>query len=300
MTAATQARATADKSGGIQWGNTHPIAASTTIYKGTLVCLDSAGRAVPAADTAGYSHVVGVAKDTYDNSSGAAGALDVEVLTGVFKMTASSIALSQVMDALYVVDDQTVDETTTNDVFAGILVGYISATEGWILVGPTALTLGADVTATAAELNLLDASGASGVRMATASGTLTASQINNLAATQITAVAAPAAGRAIIPLHIMLVHDHGGTDFVQTNGADHLALKYAGGAEIDEIGTEAQLTAFIEASADALLSWNFGDVGWVPTAAAAVQFDNNGAAEYSTGNGEIDWYLTYLIVPAAA
>lgn len=132
-----------------------------------------------------------------------------------------------------------------------------------------------------------------------ASGTLTAAQINDLKDTQITAIAAPGAGLAVVPLWIHIFHDHGGTDFVQAAGTDHLALAYSGGVEIDEIGTEAQCTALVEASADTSLFWPIGGIGWIPTANEAVVFDNNGATDYTTGTGVFDYYIFYAIVPVA-
>lgn len=120
---------------------------------------------------------------------------------------------------------------------------------------------------------------------------LTAAQVNALAATQQTLVAAQGAGTAIVPLGLLFFLDHGGTDFVQAAGTDALAIKYAGGAEIQEVATEAQMTALLEASADALLLCPITSAV-VPTANAALQLDNNGASEYTTGNGVL--YVTVI------
>jgi len=158
---------------------------------------------------------------------------------------------------------------------------------------------GTAITATAAELNQFDASATTGVVFGVASGTLSASEINDLKDTQITAIAAPGAGRAVVPLWIHIFHDHGGTDFVQDAAGDHLALAYSGGVEIDEIGSEAQCTALVEASADTQLFWSIGGVGWIPTANEAVVFDNNGSTDYTTGDGVFDYYISYAIVPVA-
>jgi len=167
------------------------------------------------------------------------------------------------------------------------------------VVNGTAVQIGgAAITATAAELNKLDESATAGCGYAYATGSITAAELNALAATPQTLVAAPGAGYAIIPHVLALRLDHGGTDFVQTNATDHLALRYSGGVEIDEIGTEAQCTALLEASADANLAWPLGGVGWIPTDNEAVELDNNGAAEYSTGDGTLYWALAYAIMPA--
>lgn len=118
---------------------------TTKIWKGGLVMINSSGYAVPAADAAG-GIVVGVARTTSDAPS-SNGDNDVEVLTGIFKLAASSIAQSSVGQTMHVVDDQTVDEAVgTNGVKAGVLVKYVSSTIGWVLV--TGKPLGQSVTTT--------------------------------------------------------------------------------------------------------------------------------------------------------
>ncbi len=47
----------------------YPVAANTKIYAGSLVCVNAAGYAVPAADTSGY-RFAGVALEQVDNSGG--------------------------------------------------------------------------------------------------------------------------------------------------------------------------------------------------------------------------------------
>lgn len=113
-----------------------PVAASTTIYKGSMVCLDANGYAVPAADTSGYSNVVGVAREKVDNSTGSAGDKTVVCELGVFKFAATSITQAMVGTTMYVEDDQTVDDVAgvSNNIRAGILVEYISSTAGWLLI----------------------------------------------------------------------------------------------------------------------------------------------------------------------
>jgi hypothetical protein len=100
----------------------HPVKAATKIYKGSLVCADSTGYAVPGADAAGQSFL-GVAIEEADNSGGAAGALSVRVQTsGIFSLAKSgSITQASIGATLYIVDDQTVGlaATTTNDIPCG-------------------------------------------------------------------------------------------------------------------------------------------------------------------------------------
>lgn len=111
----------------------YPVAASTKIYAGSLVCVNAAGYAVPAADTSGY-RFIGVAMEQMDNT-GEAGAQSMRVRrAGVFEFDAASIEATMVGGAMYAVDDHTFDDAAgpTNDIKVGQLVKYVSATKGWI------------------------------------------------------------------------------------------------------------------------------------------------------------------------
>lgn len=138
MAALTQDRITDKRVPGLM---AYPVAATTKIYAGAIVCVNAAGLAVPAADAANLK-VVGIAKRTVDNSAGAAGALWVEVdCPIVARLNATSITQAMVGTVMHVVDDNTVDDAAgTNTIKAGVLVEYISATEGWIYINPPATT----------------------------------------------------------------------------------------------------------------------------------------------------------------
>ncbi len=114
-----------------------PVAATTKIYAGSLVCVNASGYAVPAADTAGLKFI-GVALQQMDNSTGANGDKSLRIRrTGVFEFDAASITQAMVGDSMYAVDDHTFDDAAgpTNDVKVGVLVKYASATRGWIDIG---------------------------------------------------------------------------------------------------------------------------------------------------------------------
>ena len=107
------------------------------IYKGSLVVVNSSGYLEPASDAANKTGVVGVADENVDNSGGSAGDLNCRVLSGrAFKFTATSITQAMVGTWMYVVDDQTIDDSAgaTNEVPAGVLVEFVSTTEGWIFI----------------------------------------------------------------------------------------------------------------------------------------------------------------------
>ena len=92
-----------------------PVAAAALIYQGSLVCLLATGYATPGAVSTTLV-ADGLAKDTVDNSDGAAGDLIVEVERGVFcfenSAAADAITIAEIGDNCYIVDDQTVAKTS--------------------------------------------------------------------------------------------------------------------------------------------------------------------------------------------
>lgn len=132
---------------------------------------------------------------------------------------------------------------------------------------------------------------------------LTATNVKALAATNIEVVAAPPAGLAVFPIAAHIFLKHGGTDFVQVNDTDQLALVYSAGAEISEIASQAQCKTLLEASGDASLATGLYEIsaaGVVPVAATAIDLDNNGAAEYTTGDGTLSIRVFYVLIPMTA
>ena len=109
------------------------VKASAVIYQGGLVMLDTGGYLVPAADTANCK-VVGWADETVTGTTD--GVIKCRVRSGCAAKMASSSTAVTAMDAplLYVVDDNTVDETSpANSVKAGLMVfPYISTTSVWM------------------------------------------------------------------------------------------------------------------------------------------------------------------------
>ena len=343
----------------------YPVNALSQIYKGSLVSADATGNAIASADTAGTTFLGIATENALGGASDGDTWIRVEMGRAV-KLVCTSITQAMVGDSMFVVDSGTVDDAAgaTNDILVGVLVEYVSATSGWVFVGlgstiipvagvtassaelnlldgttagtvvaSKALAVGAtknldtlviadgglylgagagtSVTSTAAELNILDGalttygelnkldeSTATGCGFLYASGTISSAELLALRATQIELVATPGVGLALVPYMFTCFLDHGGTDYVQTAGADHMALMYNGGVEIAEVGSEAQCTALLEAGADAQFAWPM-ILGWIPTANKGIELDNNGGNEWTTGDGVLDWYLIYAIVPVA-
>lgn len=139
------------------WEIALPVYQGVKIYAGSMVCVGgSHGYAIPAADAAA-NQFMGIAMEHVDNSSGSSGDKKVRVRRkGVFEFKASSITQAMVGDLMYVVDDETFDETSPgNNVLCGRLVEYISATKGMIdieVAVPVAVSAGD-------ALTLVDAAG---------------------------------------------------------------------------------------------------------------------------------------------
>lgn len=110
-----------------------PLAADTTVYAGTLVCLNADGNAVPGANTAGL-HALGRAEEDADNDGGNAGDITVRVKRGTFRYANSATAAIEAADrgkVCFVEDDSTVAELTTNSVVAGRVV-EVDADGVWV------------------------------------------------------------------------------------------------------------------------------------------------------------------------
>lgn len=137
----------------------YPVAASTKIYAGTLVALNSSGFALPAADTAGL-RVIGRAEASVDNTAGSAGDLNVDTKEGVFLFNNSATDAVDANDRgkiAFVEDDNTVSEAgATHRVVAGRVVD-VETSGVWIDVraGQAGRVPSADTITGAADLAAL-------------------------------------------------------------------------------------------------------------------------------------------------
>lgn len=109
------------------------------VYKGGIVGITPAGLVMAMSATPGYT-MGGIAYEKVDDSA-AAGTKRVRAYTeGLFLLVATSITQAMVGQPMYAVDDQTFDdEPGVEAIFVGILVEYVSATSGWIDIGPACM-----------------------------------------------------------------------------------------------------------------------------------------------------------------
>ena len=115
-----------------------PVAATTKIYAGSLVCINASGYAVPGSTSTALK-ARGVAQEQVDNSTGAAGDKRVETNRGCFPFansaSADEITRADIGATAYIVDDQTVAKTNGSSTrsAAGTVVG-IDADGVWVMM----------------------------------------------------------------------------------------------------------------------------------------------------------------------
>lgn len=116
-----------------------PVATNVKLYGGGLMMMNATGYVTKGAAATGQI-CVGRAEETVDNTGGADGAKTVNVRSGVFKFANSAaadlIAIAEIGDNCYIVDDATVaktDGTGTRSV-AGKIVG-VESDGVWVRMG---------------------------------------------------------------------------------------------------------------------------------------------------------------------
>lgn len=100
---------------------TRPAAANKKFFAGAMVATDASGNATPGA-TATDLIGAGRCREQVDNTGGAAGAVNVTIEKGIFKYANSAtdpVVAGDIGQNCYIVDDQTVSHTDTNQSVAG-------------------------------------------------------------------------------------------------------------------------------------------------------------------------------------
>lgn len=102
-----------------------PVAASTVIYKGSLVALNSSGYLVPGSVSATLK-AVGRAEQHVDNSTGLDGALSCRVFQGAFSWDThgTAVGVDDVGSLCWIYDDHTITLDSTGASIAGTICGY--------------------------------------------------------------------------------------------------------------------------------------------------------------------------------
>ena len=113
-----------------------PVAGTTKIYAGALVCINASGYAVPGSTSTALK-ARGVAQEQVDNSTGAAGDKRVETNRGCFPFansaSADEITRADIGATAYIVDDQTVAKTNgTNTRSAAGVIRDVDSDGVWV------------------------------------------------------------------------------------------------------------------------------------------------------------------------
>ncbi len=116
-----------------------PVAAAVKCFAGAMLVRDASGNVKPAVTATGLV-AVGRCEKYVDNSSGAAGDVDVPYKPGVFRWANSSaadaITKAEIGDDCYIVDDLTVAKTdgSSSRSIAGKIVD-VDANGVWVATG---------------------------------------------------------------------------------------------------------------------------------------------------------------------
>lgn len=116
-----------------------PMAASTTIYQGGGVMLNSSGLAIPAADTASC-RTLGVAMESKTSDASTTSYISVCIdCIATFKSSGAAASTYNGV-AVYWSDDETclIASGVSNSIKAGICVGVDSASQVKVLISPLA------------------------------------------------------------------------------------------------------------------------------------------------------------------
>lgn len=247
------------------------VATTKKIFAGSLVMRSATGYATPGAIATGCIGV-GRAAETVDNTLGADGALAVLIDKGVYRFKNSAageaIAISELGNLCYIVDDETVSKTDNGGTrsIAG-RIHDVDSSGVWVefSVIPRTATVGsADLDPTA-------------IKYATIA--LTNANIKALRATPITLVAAPGASKVLEFVSAQLMLDYGSN--VLTESADNLAVRFENGAG-PIVSQAIEATGFIDAAADTTTN-ALPKIDAIASMAAGA---NKALVLHNTGDGE--------------
>lgn len=192
-----------------------PVLNAVTIYEGAVVSITAAGYAKGYAGT--DTIFAGIAQRQADNSSGAAGAINVRVRRDVHNriVTLSSVAQSDVGTACYASDDGTFTMTVGSNLLIGTIVGVEATDRAVVRMEPWVATL-ADAEVTTAKLY----AGAATLAKITFTGLkiLTADGVNSTSADTEVTLAGTAVGDRVVAIFGVVKTDHAGAWLIPTIG----------------------------------------------------------------------------------
>lgn len=139
MAATTVERKTQESLGVKPQRQSAPVAASTSLIKGSMVALNASGDCVPVTAVTTLL-VAGMAEESVDNSAGIAGAKKVTMRFGLFKWAnataGDAITRADIGALAYGVDNQTVSDVSTGRSIVGVIADVDSDGGIWVLMGP--------------------------------------------------------------------------------------------------------------------------------------------------------------------
>lgn len=107
-----------------------PVAASTTLYGGTMVFKDASTGYLTSDDNDGANAFFGIACQTYDNSGGVAGDIVADVYVECdIELTGSGFTQASNGVDIYATDNYTITTSEANASYIGRSVAYVSATK---------------------------------------------------------------------------------------------------------------------------------------------------------------------------
>lgn len=110
------------------------MAADQVCYTGSAIFVnDTTGYAQD--DKTGSTQLAGISTARHDSTGESAGAKSCEYFVrGDFKLTGSGFAQADVGALVYFSDNQTITKTSTSNVLAGRISGFVSSTEVWVSI----------------------------------------------------------------------------------------------------------------------------------------------------------------------
>lgn len=117
----------------------HGVAATTKVYQGSFLALDSDGYAVPL--TTSQTKFLGLAEQDVDNSAGADGDKSVRVVAeAIVELAVTGATVTSVGSTVYANDSNSIDLADAgSDVAIGKVVQHISGTTCLVKIQATAL-----------------------------------------------------------------------------------------------------------------------------------------------------------------